>query len=565
MKKRWTALMMALVLAGTLTACLGGEKESASGSKSDLSESASAGAQQDLDYEFGEDVTFHSDEPVEYTMMYSDHENYPVKDDWRLWSAIKEKSNTTFKLTSVARSDYNDKVTAAINSGSAPYIVPKIYDSKPFEDSGQIVAVSDWVQYMPNFQKQVKEWGMEEDLKQILAADGKYYRLPGMWESVAGGYSFIIRKDIFEAAGVDMSKEAQWTWEDFYSALMKVKEYTGKDNIWSDQFQLGCAMNIAANVYGVKAGNSADGGDWGLQDGMKFDFDKNEFYFADTTEDYKEFLRYFNKVYQEKILDPETFTQDSSQAQAKFFRGDSYVLTANYQILSDIQAQNKMQVDGAELYFMTTPSGPKGNLKVSSASGRFENGIVITKNALDDLGEDGFIKMLRFIDWLWYSDEGHELTQWGVEGETYTKDDQGNITLNSDIYYNGFNPDAKKQLNVEYGFGGGVFAYGGNVQIQLSKFTESEKEWNERINANKTDQKLAPPVLASEMQKEELNLIKVPLMDYVNTAALEFITGKRDIDKDWASYVADCESKGSTKYTEEVNQIFLDTKDILGM
>lgn len=558
MKRKIAALTLSLVMAGSLAAC--GGSDSKSGSEPALSSSE---AEKDLDYEYGEDTTFHSEEPVTYSMMFSDHENYPLKKDWRLWSYIKEKANVDFDLTTVARTDYNDKVTAAVNSGSAPYIIPKIYDSKAFEDSGQVVAVSDWVQYMPNYQKQVKEWGMEDELKQTYASDGKYYRLPGMWEDVAGGYSFIIRKDVFEAAGVDLSKEATWTWEDFYDALKKVQDYTGRENVWSDQYQFGCAMNIAANVYGVKAGNSTDGGDWGLQDGMKFDFDKDEFYFADTTEEYKDFLSYFNKLYSEGIIDPETFTQDSQQAQAKFFRGDSYVLSANYQLLSDIISGNKMQVENADLYFLTTPSGPKGNLKVSSAVGRLENGIMISKSALEDLGEKDFIKMLRFIDWLWYSDEGHELSQWGVEGETYTKDADGNINLNTDIYYNGFNPGAAKQLNVDYGFGGGVFAYGGNKQIQLSKFTEGEKEWNERINANKENQKLQPPVLSDEEQKEELNLIKVPLMDYVNISALEFITGKKSLDTDWDAYVKECESKGSTKYAEKVNEIYKDTKDLL--
>ena len=28
--------------------------------------------------------------------------------------------------------------------------------------------------------------------------------------------------------------------------------------------------------------------------------------------------------------------------------------------------------------------------------------------------------MMRFVDWLWYSDEGLTLTKWGKEGETYT-------------------------------------------------------------------------------------------------------------------------------------------------
>lgn len=559
MKKRTLALAMAVMAAASLTAC--GNSKTTVGDAPTLSAEE---ANQDLDYEFGAGVTFHSEEPVTYTLMFSDHENYPMKDDWRLWSAIEEKTNVTFKLTTVARTDYNEKVTAAVSSGSAPYIVPKIYDSSPYEDSGQIVAVSDWVQYMPNYSKQVEEWGMEEDLKTILASDGRYYRLPGMWETVAGGYSLLIRQDVFEAAGVDLSQEAQWTWEDFYDALKKVKDYTGSTYVWSDQYQFGCTMNVAANVYGVTAGKSKDGGDWGLKDGSKFDYENNEFYFADTTDDYKEFLAYFHKLYAEGLLDPETFTQDSQQALAKFYRGESYVITTNYQKLSDIISQNQMQVDDAELYFLTTPSGPKGNLNVASNDGRLENGIMISKNALDELGEKDFIKMLRFIDWLWYSDEGHELTQWGVEGETYTKDADGTIVLNEDIYYNGFNPGASRQLNVDYGFGGGVFAYGGNTRIQLSKFTEGEREWNERINANKVNQKLKPPILADELEKEELNLIKVPLMDYVNTAALEFITGKRNIDTDYDAYVADCETKGSTKYITQVNEIFERSKESLG-
>lgn len=196
-KKRVIALALTAAMVGTMTSGLTAFADEAEG------------------YTYGVDTTFHSDEPVTYTMMFSDHENYPYSADWRIWSAIEERTNVTFDLTTVARTDYNDKVTAMINSGSAPYIIPKIYDSSAYEDSGQLVAVSDYVQYMPNYSKQVEEWGMEEDLKQIYAADGKYYRLPGMWEKTAGGYSLIIRKDIFEAAGVDMSTEPTWTWEDF--------------------------------------------------------------------------------------------------------------------------------------------------------------------------------------------------------------------------------------------------------------------------------------------------------------------------------------------------------------
>ena len=140
------------------------------------------------------------------------------------------------------------------------------------------------------------------------------------------------------------------------------------------------------------------------------------------------------------LLDPESFTQDNEQGAAKFYRGETYVLSANYQNVADMISANRMQDPNAELYFVVYPGGPKGHLQVESS--RLENGLMISQNALDELG---------------------------VEGETYELDDEGNVVLNSDIYYNGINPDATKQLNVDYGFGGGVFAYGGARLVGVSQ------------------------------------------------------------------------------------------------
>ncbi|WP_077609961.1 extracellular solute-binding protein [Clostridium sp. Marseille-P2415] len=557
MKKKVMTAMFGLAAAAALAGCNASAKsEAVSGTKEMVED-------KDLDYQYGEGTTFHSDEPVAYSMMFSDHENYPYKADWRLWSAIKDKTNVTFDLTNVARTDYNDKVSALVNTGSAPYIIPKIYDAAPFVDSGQVVAVSDWVQYMPNYQKCVKDWGMEEELINTLSSDGKYYRLPGMWEKAAGGYSLLIRKDVFEAAGVDVEGgEKNWTWEDFYEACKKVKEYTGGDYVWSDQYQLGCAMNLSGIEYGIRAGYSKDGGDWNLRNGLVFDFDKNEFVFSNTTEDYKDYLNFWNKMYRDKILDPETFTQDSEQAKAKFFRGDSYVLTCNFQQVADYRSKNRVQAKGAELYFMVMPGGPKGQLQPESY--RLENGIMISKRALKELGEKEFIKMLRFIDWLWYSDEGQTLSLWGVEGETYDRGADGTFALKPDIYYNGIHAGAPKQLNVDFGFAGGVFAYGGSNELRFSRMTDEEKEWNQRVYDSKERRKIEPPILTDEEEKEQMNLIQVPLMDYVNTSALEFITGKLDLDSDWDKYVAECESKGNVKFVNMANEIFERSKALLG-
>ncbi|HTG69381.1 MAG TPA: hypothetical protein VL921_09010 [Candidatus Udaeobacter sp.] len=546
-------MMMALML--VFVAACSSNNKGASGNKTPA-ESGGEGTKNSgaaEDYTFGEDQTFHANEPVTYSMMYSDHENYPTKEDWRLWSAIKEKTNVSFDLSITARTEYENQKSLLVNSGDAPYIIPKTYDESAFVASGQIVPVSDWVQYMPNYMKAVKDWGMEEDLKAKMKNDGKYYVLPGMWEIAGGGYSYIIRKDVFEAAGVDVEgQQGNWTYEEFSAAMKKVKEHTGAEYVFSDQFKGDSALNITAVQYGVTGG-------WGLSNGLVFDHEKQQFVFADASDDFKNYLGYFNKLITDGIMDPESFTQEDDAAQAKFFKGDTYVISGIYQVLADFKS--KMQDPKAELYMITQPGGPKGKLQVETS--RLENGIMISQNALDDLGEEGFIKMLRFVDWLWYSNEGQTLSLWGVKGETYDLDAEGNIVLKPDIYYNGMNEGAAKQLNVDFGFAGGVFAYGGSAKLRMSKMTEGEKDFVNRVQSTREPRKLAPPIMGSPEESEQMNLISTPLMDYVKTMTLKFITGQESFDK-WDGYKAQVEANGSTRYTDMANDIFEKTKSLLG-
>lgn len=558
-KNKVLSLMLAGITSLTLVACGGNAVDTPTTAEttkpSDVKDMVKTDVVEDEveGYTYGAGVTFHSDEPVTYSMMFSDHENYPYQKDWRLWSAIQEKTNVTFDLTLIARSDYEDKKSVLVNSGDSPYIIPKTYEEGKYVNGGQVIAISDWVKYMPNYQKCVEEWGMADDLKMKLQSDGKYYVLPGMWESSAPTYSYIIRKDIFDAAGVDVKElEKTWTYEEFYEALKKVKEHTGTEYVWSDSSKGESSLKIAGIAYGVRAG-------WDIANGLGFDKENLNFYSADTTDNFKQFVSYFNKLIREGILDPESFSQEDDAAKAKFYTGQTVVMNGNYQNLSD--CINQMQVDGAELYMVVPPAGPAGNVQMENS--RLENGVMISQNALNDLGEEGFIKMLRFIDWLWYSEEGQTLTLWGVEGETYTRDGD-KITLNPEITYNGINPDATKKLNADYGFAGGVFAYGGPTWLRASKFTEGEKDYTERVLEYREKRSIDPPFMANEEESEELNLIQTPLIDCIKAWTQKFVTGQADIEKDWDTYLAECEALGNSRFINKVNEIFEKNKETLG-
>ena len=161
---------------------------------------------EELGYTFGEH--FYSDDPVTYSMSFSDASWYPMTDKWKtegVFEQIRLRTNVTLDLTSIDSGDYNDKIALSINAGDAPYIIPKTYDESRYVDGGAIVPVSKWTQFMPNFTKFVEDYNMQPDLDTITRNDGNFYRLPGMHESPNKDYFFMVRKDLFDGAGIDIA------------------------------------------------------------------------------------------------------------------------------------------------------------------------------------------------------------------------------------------------------------------------------------------------------------------------------------------------------------------------
>lgn len=244
--KKLTSLVLATGMVLSLAACGGSGSSTAASTNTDGSTATTdtaAADESNLGYEYGEH--FHSDEPVTYTMFFNDNPAYPMNDKWineGVFKAIEDATNVHLELTVVDNSNYTDKVSLAVSSGTSPYIIPKIYTETAYVTGGGVVPVSDYVQYMPNYSNFVEEYNMQDDLATITQADGKYYRLPGLKETALQDYTFLVRKDIFDAAGYDVTElEKDWTWDKFADVLIGVKKYMvdqgmcgENDYIWSD-------------------------------------------------------------------------------------------------------------------------------------------------------------------------------------------------------------------------------------------------------------------------------------------------------------------------------------------
>ena len=177
----------------------------------------------------------------------------------------------------------------------------------------------------------------------------------------------------------------------------------------------------------------------------------------------------------------------------------------------------------------------------------------------NELGEDEFIKMMRFVDWLWYSDEGLTLTKWGKEGETYTVTD-GTYSLTPGYYCKGLSigqtSDDQVDLREELGYACGNFMYGGNTELLTSNFTEDLRDFYDRQGQYRKLRPLDPAVTFDEDQMEMLNLWGTPMTDTVNAWTCKFAMNQAEINNDWDTYVAEVEAQNMQNIVDMYNDTY---------
>jgi len=236
MSRRLKSLMMMMsfvLIIGVLAACNNDEKASSDGNATDENGKTEVSGAAMPEYGVGDQ--FKATEPVTFSTLFSDHPNYPFKEDWLLMEELEKRTNVSLDVTVVPMSDYAEKRSLLISGGDTPYIIPKTYpgEESPFVASGAIVPVSDYLHLMPHFQAAVEEYEMEPYLETLRQEDGKFYNLPGMHEKVWPDYTLAVRYDILEELGLDVPE----TWDELEVVLEEMKKaYKYSDNIIFEGF-----------------------------------------------------------------------------------------------------------------------------------------------------------------------------------------------------------------------------------------------------------------------------------------------------------------------------------------
>lgn len=586
-------MLLALVACGGKDSGSGGDSSSGGGStSSDNSGGSSGGGEEvvipegdvdngdgsyynaDLGYTYG--TTFKSDEPITFTVMFNDNDAYPLKDSWKtdgIFKTITDMTNVTMDLQIVNNASYGDAITLAISSGNAPQIIPKMYSDAQYQTGGGIVAVSDWVQYMPNYMGMINNFDLQSTVDKNRAADGKYYRLIGLKEAALQDYSILVRDDLFKAAGYDVRElEDDWTWEEFTDILKDVKAYMvsqgiigANDYIWSDRWcgatsgygTGGYLLNIISRTYGIYS--TWSGGSLTNYGDLVFDHAADEFKISAYTDEYKQMMTMVQNLVKEGLLDPETWTQEDTVADGKFYRGETALIGTNRATLVSQDDGVKAQL-GAGNYELYEIVIPMGTTSYQAERDRAECGVCISSDALKSMSEDEFIRMMRFVDWLFYSDEALLMTKWGVEGETYTVDAEGNYSLTPGYYCGGLGiaqtSDDQVDMRLELGYAGGNYMYAGSTKVLTSAFSPELRDFYDRMAKYRTLMPDEPAIALSEDDAEMMNLWATPFKDQLEVWNLRFCMNQFDVEENWDAFLADLDAQNASNILNMYNDYY---------
>ncbi|WP_405620452.1 extracellular solute-binding protein [Streptomyces sp. NBC_00076] len=521
----------------TLTGCGSGDD---GGDSKDLSKKQNGAMKE---YRVGQQ--FKAAKPLSFSVLHNENPVYPMKDSWLFWKELTKRTGVTLKPVSVPLMDYEKKRSVLIGSGDAPFLIPKTYHPSEvaFVSSGAILPVSDYVHLMPNFRDKVKKWKLEPEIDSIRQSDGKFYLLPGLHEKVRSGYSLSLRMDVLDRLGLT----APTTWDEVYDVFTAIRrEYPDRypfSDRWSKNtpYPAAALFSYLGQAYGVRAG-------W-TYDNISWDADANTFVFTGATDAFRQMIAFVRKLVAEKLVDPESFTQTDDDATQKLLAQKSFAISANPQALvQEYRFNLDKQVEGARIEMVPVPLGPAGAVVLGGA--RLENGVMISSKALKS---DSFVAMMQFVDWLWYSDEGQRFARWGVEGVTYTRSG-GRYRPKDGISLMGSDPDAPKDMQKNYGFYNGVFAYGGSWDLVSSMFSPDEQKFQDAM-AQRKQLPVAPAHPLQSVEQEQASLWDTPLRDHVTQNTLKFVLGKRPLSE-WGAYVSELKAKNMQRLVDMHNKAY---------
>lgn len=543
-KKYVTMLLAGAMLLSAFVSGCGEKKENIKETGSNQSEMVSDNSEQSdmTSTESGvTEITFPlSEEGITLKFMSATTTSITTKfSDMQVFKDYEELTNIHIDFTEIPSESWGEQVQLSLASGDYPDVYAggvATIDSgliKEYAEQGVIIPLNDLIdKYTVNIKKYLEE---NEELRKLCTmADGNIYSIPTLEENFNRTFiQLVINKTWLDQLGMDYPK----TLDEFCDYLRAVKSTDMDGNGVLDEAGLSViAADSSYLNYLMGSFGTLDTGN------HLYITDDDDVLFSPITDEYREFLEYMHDMYAEGLIDPESFTQDQTQFQAK--ASSSSGVAASLQFLSISMGANPICdydiapiLTNNEGYSEWPKNGVINDLYLNSFSITSANEHPIeTIQWLDywmDNGENGITMRYGTKGEYWdYMEDGEH---WQVYGEHPVTGETLDASAVSKV-----SPQA---LVVPFWQFSDTFSYRyDDVDYVVEK--RDTQEWYDPYLSNPY-----PTVYMSDDDSTELSSISMDLNNYINSQETLFIT-EGFTDDEWNAYVERCKELGCERYLE---------------
>ena len=564
MKRKVVSLMLvSAMVAGMLAGCGSDSGSSKGGSSTETGSAAEASSS-------GE--TADDKSPITFEYFNADGKN----GNWDnpVAKAITEATGVTLDVSYpvASQGDAKEDVALMIANDEYPDMIYAKGSATDLYQAGALIDMTDLIEkYGPNIKKM---YGAEMEKLKWSQDDPGIYQL---------SYAGVNQKTLTTGGSCQIQwaalKENDYKYPKTLDEYEKmIKSYLAAHPKTEDGLDMiGITMSASdwhwmitlGNPAGLIADASPDNGQWIIDD-------EYNVHYKHVTDEEKEYFKWLCRMYNEGILDPNFATQTDDDYIAKVASGRVVAITDaewHYsQCEATLVADGKVdqtyvglpvtlredQVEKALLYQGTTVGW----------------GIGITKSC------EAPVRAIKFLDYL-CSDEGQILYHWGIEGENYFLDDNGQpYRTDEEVAKAQSDPDYGKNTGIDNYTGFPIYGTGSysedgfpytptTKESVIANYNTAEKEGCEAMGFVMLTDMFAQPeefdllpysALWAYQQPQELAEKQTILDEIAWPGLVKCVTGTEDeFDGNWESMVQELTDNGLADAEEAMTE-FLATK-----
>ncbi|WP_433921153.1 extracellular solute-binding protein [Paenibacillus taichungensis] len=363
------------------------------------------------------------EKPLEFS--FYGHYDWYTMPDWGKDAATKWiKENKKIDVVPISSGGVaKNKLSTMIVAGELPDVIwmDRGADVEKLRSEGMLVPFDDYLNKYPN----LKKWAGESTLELLRSPDGKLYQFPNWYTTQPNGNAgYLVNKKIYEELGSPSLE----TPEDLYVYLKQVKSKY-PDVVPLEVGQTAAGVDIMVSAFAENRPHTFNS--------MIAVPQRDQLVSLFTDPVYRELLQYMSRLYREKLVTQDAFTQKLEQVEQKVINGKVAIYVASSPTEFGSKGNNLLKAQDPDAgYIMVWPVHKAELDRNKIFPGDYKqlgwNVSVITKSAKDPEA------IFAFLDWFTGPD-GQRTIMWGPEGLYWDGTDEEDMPLFTDK----FTSDAK--------------------------------------------------------------------------------------------------------------------------